>query len=115
MDDRRPEIQPGLGARATADAYYDAIRNENGARFCGLLSKRHAAEVVGDESERDPVAACAAEIEDYDWSQVSEEARGVHPRAVKGSGKRRTVTLSNGKRALLRKEAGRWVVDDIKR
>lgn len=71
--------------------------------------------MVGEQSKGDPVVACAAAIEDYDWTKASKGTGGIHARTVKGSGERLAVTLSHGKRALLTRQTGRWVVDEIRR
>lgn len=109
-----PKIREGLGARATVDAYYQAVDDEDPAALCGLLSRRHAIRVLGGDKRATPIADCVEELQAYDWSKTRKKGAGVKAVEVIRSGERATVTVSSGKRALLTKDKGRWVVDDIK-
>lgn len=109
-----PKIREGLGARATVDAYYQAIDDEDPAALCGLLSRRHAIRVLGGDKRATPITDCVEELQTYDWSKTRKKGTGVRAVGVIRSGERATVTVSSGKRALLTKDKGRWVVDDIK-
>jgi hypothetical protein len=110
----RPRIQKGLDGQETVEAYYQAIMDGDGAAFCGLLSRGYALEVLRLKKADKPRSECVAALTAYDWSEPQDQAEGVSVADVNMSGRKGTVTLSNGKRALLRQDAGRWVIDDIK-
>jgi hypothetical protein len=110
----RPRIQKGLDGRETVEAYYEAIMDGDGAALCGLLSRGYALDVLGLKRAEKPRSECVESLIDYDWSTSQKQAEGVSVADVNMSGGKGTVTLSNGKRALLEQDAGRWVIDDIK-
>jgi ketosteroid isomerase-like protein len=109
-----PRIQEGLDARATVDAYLQAIDDEDGAALCGLLSERYATEVLGEGERPDPIGDCVKELQNFDWTDAHKSAAGVTTGKVIRSHDTTTVTLTSGKRALLEKDEGRWVINDIK-
>jgi hypothetical protein len=110
----QPRIQKGLDGRETVEAYYRAIMDRDGAALCGLLSRGYALDVLGLKKADNPRSECVAALTDYDWSTSQDQARDVSVADVNMSGRKGAVTLSNGKRALLRQDAGRWVIEDIK-
>jgi hypothetical protein len=109
---RRPTIQKGLSPKGTVQAYYGAIKDGDGAVLCGLLSRHYASEIRGGNSSPDVLSDCVQALKSYDWSKPRKQARGVRVVRVSRSGGEASVTLSNGKRALL-KNRGRWVIDGI--
>jgi hypothetical protein len=109
-----PKIIKGLGPRATVDAYYQAIDDGDGAALCGLLSRRYAVEIRGGSKTATPIADCVKGLQAHDWSDTRDKAKGVRIVDVIDSARTATVVLSNGKRALVKKHRGRWVIDDIK-
>jgi hypothetical protein len=110
----KPKIRRGLSARATVDAYYQAIKDEDGAALCGLLSRRLAVEMRGGEKTASPIADCVEGLQVFDWSKTRKAAKGVKSVNVTQSGGAATVTLSHGKQALLTRHGSRWVIDEIK-
>jgi hypothetical protein len=112
----RPEakIRMGLTPVETVNAYYKAIRTGDGAGFCGLISRGHAARLLGEASDT-PLIDCAEALQDYDWSKTRKLARGVRTVAVERSGRDITVTLTQGKRAMLKREHSRWVLDSVEK
>lgn len=110
----KPKIRKGLDARATVDAYYQAIEDEDGAALCGLLSRQFAIQLRGGEKTPNPIADCVQGLQVFDWSKARKTAKGVESVEVTQSGSTATVTLSNGKRAVLKRQKNRWVIDAIK-
>jgi hypothetical protein len=110
----KPNIRKGLSARATVDAYYQAIKDEDGASLCGLLSRRFAVEMRGGEKTATPIADCVEGLQVFDWSKTRKAAKGVKSVNVTQSGGAATVTLSHGRQALLTRHGSRWVIDEIK-
>jgi hypothetical protein len=111
----KPKIRTGLSARETVDAYYRAIRNEDGAALCGLLTERYATKILGEGKRPDPIADCVQALQEYDWADVRKRNAGVRAVKVTQAGDSATVSLSNGKRVLLQRKEGRWAIDDIRR
>jgi hypothetical protein len=111
----KPKIRRGLGARATVDAYYQAIDDRDGAALCGLLSQRFAVKMRGGKKTASPIADCVEGLANYDWSEVRKSAKGVKSvDVIDPGGVTAAVTISHGRRALLKRHDGRWVIDDIK-
>jgi hypothetical protein len=111
----KPLIRTGLTPLETVDSYLNSIDEEDGPALCGLLSKPYAREIAGDYYHRHAYRDCVAALEDYKWSDAHEQADGVQTLKVRVSRDRATVVLSSGKRALLRKIDGRWVISDIRK
>jgi ketosteroid isomerase-like protein len=109
----KPKIMRGLDARATVDAYYQAIEDGDGAALCGLLSRRYALEIREGPKTSTPITACVEGLRNYDWSEPRRRNKGVRIVDVSRSGDTVRVTLSTGNRAVLKRHDDRWVIDDI--
>lgn len=115
-DNPGPKIQFLRTPRATVDAYLQAIDDEDGPALCGLLSERYAVKISGDPPTDDPIGHCVDEIQKLDWTDAHKDTAGVKTAKVTRSGDTTTVTLTSGRRALVKKKNnGRWVIDDITR
>lgn len=110
----KPKIQKGLDAGETVEAYYQAIKDGDGAALCGLISRGYAIQLRGGEKTDDPISDCVDGLKGYDWSKTQKGARGVKVVRVSSSVDKATVTLSQGKRVLLKKPDGRWLIDDMR-
>lgn len=113
-DNPGPRVQLLRTAREAVDAYLQAIDDEDGPAFCGLLSRRYAVKVTGDPQIPDPIGHCVDEFQNFDWTVARKNAAGVKTAEVTRSGDTTIVRLTSGTRVLVKKYHSRWVIDDIK-
>jgi hypothetical protein len=107
----KPIIKEGLNPRETVRAYFSSIRDEDGARFCGLISTRRAFDLLEPGDHRNIRGQCV--VAEFNWDRAKKEIRGMKVRGVQGGGDEVRVRLSNRVELLLVQEDRRWVVDGV--
>ena len=103
-----------VAAQGAVDAFLEAVRKEDEAVLCGLLTERYAQQILRERSDF-AIAECVEAFGRFDWSELQQEARGVTVEDVSVSGDRAIAELSNGEKVTLVKQGGRFVIDGIGR
>jgi hypothetical protein len=103
-----------LRIKGTYDAFVAAANDEDETVFCGLMSDRYAAELIGQRGGSFPVAECVNRYKSFDFSRLQRAVRRVKPVEITVTGDTAQLKLSDGERVLFEKQKGRWVIDDIR-
>lgn len=101
--------------RGTYLAFVQAANKEDETVFCGLMSDRYAARLIGKSGSRFPVAECLDAYKRFDFSRLQRALKKVRVTGVSVTGGSAQVKLSDSESVVMKKQKGRWVIDNIGR